>query len=46
MRKDLREVMPDRPDIESRQVGDVDFLDRLNEEGRLGKDLDVEKPRA
>jgi hypothetical protein len=35
----------DRADGGRGQVGDVDLLDRLDEEGRLGQDLDVKQPR-
>jgi hypothetical protein len=46
VREERREVRPDRPDADRRKVGDVDLLDRLDEERRLGQDLDVQEPRG
>ena len=40
-----RQVVADRPDRGRREVGDVDLLDRLDQERRLGQDLDVQEPR-
>jgi hypothetical protein len=36
----------DRADRGRGQVGDVDLFDRLDEERRLGQDLDVKQPRC